>query len=218
MRFRPACFFLALLVFAGTTVAQDAPRRDPQALAVLEQSLAVMGATVASDSVSSGSVTSFVGGEELRGNIRILTREWSRCREETDLGGRQRAVIFTKWEAATEEDAQKKRISPVRARSEFCSFLPTARLLAALNDPDAGYEYLGLERIDARSYHHVRVWSTMATVGGLEELAKLTEAEVWIDATSLLPLRITYNIYADDAPNEPIPVEIATRTMPTRAA
>jgi hypothetical protein len=57
MRFRPACFLLSLLVFVGTATAQDTPRRDPQALAAVQQSLATMGTTVPRDSVPTGSIT-----------------------------------------------------------------------------------------------------------------------------------------------------------------
>jgi hypothetical protein len=57
MRFRPVCHFLFWLAFVNAAAAQDPPRRDPQALAVLQQSLLVMGGSVPTDSLAVGALS-----------------------------------------------------------------------------------------------------------------------------------------------------------------
>lgn len=72
---------------------------------------------------------------------------------------------------------------------------------------DAGQETLSGETVD-----HVRFWRVFPTgsgsAGTLALLQHLSTVDVYLDATSLLPVELDFNIHPDDNAAADIPVEI----------
>src|SRR5437667_11996911 len=74
-------------------------QRDPQALAVLQSSIASMGALPA-DSNATGTVTIVEGSSTSAGTIQIQTRGLDQSSEQLQLPSASRLLIYSKGEAA----------------------------------------------------------------------------------------------------------------------
>ena len=66
--------FASIITSAQTPTSNQPPAQDPQAIAVLQQSVAAMGKALLSDSTANGTITTNAGGETETGSIVILTR------------------------------------------------------------------------------------------------------------------------------------------------
>src|SRR3970282_1368534 len=90
---------LANLLFSVSVAAQQPLQRDPQAVAILQQSVAAMGGVVPSDSVATGTVVLVAGSKTEKGTIRILTRSLNQTAERIVTPEGQRAVIYAHYRA-----------------------------------------------------------------------------------------------------------------------
>ncbi len=206
---RSISIFLVGLLFSVVVAAQPPPR-DTQALAILAQSLTVMGGAPPSDSVASGNVTFYVGGDEEKATLRIVTLGLRQYRQEVNTSSRQRVLTFSRGRASSRDGTDSEKVLSHNAVNDYCPYFPLASMMADLNNPDLAIQYLGTESIDRSPAHRVRMWNTFASKpeAAAAEMGRYTVSEVWIDASSLLPRKLTYSIFAREAPNEPIPVEI----------
>jgi len=207
---RPFSIFLAVFLFSISVAAQQPPLRDPQALAILAQSLTVIGGATPGDSVASGNVTFYVGGEEEKATLRILTRGLRQYRQEVNTSSRQRVLTFSRGRASSHYGTDSEKLLSHNAVNDYCPYFPLASIMADLKNPDLAVQYLGAESIDGSPGHRVRLWNTFASnpEAASAEIGRYTATEVWIDATSLLPRKLAFSVFAREAPNEPIPVEI----------
>lgn len=199
-----------LLLFAVQSGAQQTAGRDALGLQIATRSLAAMGNTTPQSSTAAGVITLYAGGEESRGTLRILTRGLRQYRIETTLPTKTEVLTVSRARGNLKEGDQTTRLFGQNAVNDFCPYFPLVGILAGIPSSDIAVEYLGLEADGSVSLHHLRLWNTFASNTDVAEadLGRYTVTEVWIDAASLLPARLSYSIYSKDAPNEPIPVEI----------
>ncbi len=202
--------FLASSFFYIPVAAQQRPLRDPQALSVLAQSLTVMGGAAPGDSVASGNVTFYVGGGEEKATLRVVTRGLRQYQQEVVTSSRQRVLTFSRGRATSHDGTDSEKLLSHNAVNDYCPYFPLASIMADLNNPDLAVQYLGVESLDGASAHRIKLWNTFASDSELaaNNLGHYTVTEAWIDATSLLPRKLAFSVFAREAPNEPIPVEI----------
>jgi hypothetical protein len=84
-------FFLNSQALSST---QPVVVRDPQAVALLQQSVAAMG-VLPSDSTASGNVTIVAGSSAQQGSIQILTRGTTQTSVAVQAGSTNWSVIFS---------------------------------------------------------------------------------------------------------------------------
>lgn len=212
-----ALFSVALLTFGPEIVfaqqsvpppASLSPQRDPQALALLQQAVAAMTPTPPSDSSATGSVTVVEGSTTQQGTIQILTLGTTQTSETLSLPAGQRTVIYS-------NGASKEIFGPESTNPRLQSVLsdqtvdfPLPFLAAALNNPDESFSYIGQETLNDRAAQHVQLWNSFASRGHLQTLASFSLKDVWLDATSGLPLKISYLRRTSGGMAPGIPVEI----------
>ncbi len=195
MRIRVAlgpCFLVAFSTVPA--VAQTVPQspRNPQAVAVFQQSIVAMGSSVPTDASITGSVTIVEGSKSSTGAVRILTRGLDQSLEEITTPDGTRKVIFSRNLSSESDGTTSKAHSLERSASSQPVYLPPVFILAMLNDPESAFEYVGLENIDGIDAHHVRVWKTFSSKPKLQHLAVFSEKDVWIDAKTKLPLKVFF--------------------------
>lgn len=93
--FRPGSLLVCSLLIPASVAAQQPPR-DPQALAILQQSLVAMGGTVPMDSVATGTVVLVAGSLTENGTIRIVTRGSDQTAEQIQTSAGSRLVIYSR--------------------------------------------------------------------------------------------------------------------------
>jgi hypothetical protein len=186
------CFVLVL-----STSAQQTPtttlasiQRDPQALAILQAAVAAMGGSVPSDSTANGTVTTVAGSLTETGSVIVLTRGTDQTSEkiQTPHGS---TVVYSKLQASQVIDAVPIPFSSELAASSRSLSFPLPLVAAVLNNPDSGYVYVGLESPNGLQVHHLQYWNSFNSKPRFQFLAEHTLTDIWIDAVSGLPQRIS---------------------------
>jgi hypothetical protein len=187
------CLFLALLALASLGHAQSQPTRDPQALAVIQQSITAMGGTPG-DSTATGSVTTTAGSTTESGTITILTRGTDQSSEQIQTTDGATSV-YSRGSASTVQSGTVTPTTLEQAVATQSADFPLPLLVGMVNDPDAAYAYVGLETLNGVSAHHVQLWNSFASVPQLSSIASFSIRDIWLDASSALPLRISYTAH-----------------------
>ncbi len=185
------------------------PQRDPQAAAVLQQSIAAFATTSPTDSLANGTVTLVEGSTTQSGTIQILTRGITQTMETLNLPEGQRSVIYSSGRA-TEVSGDQTTDPPLELIvTDQCPDFPLPFLQSALNSSDEALLYIGQETLNGASVQHVQVWNTFASKPRLQKLAPFSARDIWFDTSSGLPLKIAYSRRAEGGPGVPIiPVEV----------
>jgi hypothetical protein len=171
----------------------QAPQRDAQAVALLQQTIAAMAATTPTDSSATGSVTVVEGSTTQTGTIQILTLGTSATSETLVLPNGQREVVYSNGDAKETYGSQSV-VTPMQLSvTDQCVDFPLPIVLSALNNPDESFQYIGAEALNGAPAQHVRLWNTFASKPGLQILASFAAMDFWLDATSTLPLKIAYS-------------------------
>jgi hypothetical protein len=185
--------FVAILLFTNisqafsqTQTSTQPPVRDPQALTLLQASATAMGNVVPSDSTATGTITTEAGTLTENGTITILTRGTDQSSEQiqTPHGA---ILVYSRGQASNGAP-----LSGQRAMTSQSSFFPLPLIGGALNNSDSGFKYIGLETVNGSSAHHIQFWNSFASNPTGLTLSAFTTRDIWIDATSYLPLRISY--------------------------
>ena len=206
--FLPRLLLLFSLTFSAAIAAQELPQRDPQAVAILQQSVAAMGGVVPSDSVAIGSVVIVAGLRTDSGTIRILSRGLDQAAERIQTSQGSRAVIYSRGQANELEGSSVKSLQLELVVTSQSPEFPLALLAGALNHSDTALQYLGLETLAGLPAHHIRLWNTLLSTPRLRQLAEFTVKELWIDASSRLPRKLAYDRRAARGAEPRIPVAV----------
>ena len=193
MRFsRLVSFGLALLLISASLPAQQSPppQRDPQALAILQGAFAAMGGSVPSDSTANGTVTTVAGSLTETGSAVILTKGTSQTSEQiqTPHGF---TLVYANGQASQVINSVVTTLSSELASSSRSVAYPVPLIAAVLNNPDSGYVYLALESLNGLQVHHLQCWNSFNSQPRFQFLAPFTLTDIWIDAASGLPQRIS---------------------------
>ncbi len=200
---------LALLCFHPLASAQQPPPRDPQAVAVLQQSLRAMGGTVPADSVATGTVVVVAGSTTENGTIRILTRGWDQSAEQLQLPSGNRAVVYSRGLANELHGATATSLQLELVATSQSPVFPFAILAGALTNPEVALQYVGLETLDGSPAHHIRFWNTFSSNPRFQELAEFSVKDLWIDAASGLPHKLAYDRRAGGGASPRIPAVVS---------
>ena len=206
--FLSASLLLFSLTFSATIAAQELPQRDPQAVAVLSQSMVAMGRVAPADSVATGAVTLVAGSRSETGTVRILTRVVDQTAEHIQASYTRRSVIYSRGRASEIEGASITPLQLELAVTSQSPNFPLPLIPSILNDPNAAFTYVGLETLSGSQVHHIRVWKTFPSQPRLQHLAGFSVKHIWIDAASGLPRKLAYDRRAARGAEPRIPVAV----------
>ncbi|MCI0720193.1 MAG: outer membrane lipoprotein-sorting protein [Acidobacteria bacterium] len=201
-------FVLASTIGSAPLTAQESPQRDPRALSLVAQSLAAMGGVVPSDSVASGRIELVAGSTTDSGRIRILTRGVDQTAEQIQTSEASRTIAYSRRQAAEQEGATRKGYSLELAVSSQSAAFPLTLLAAALNNPETAFYYLDVETVEGVAAHRIRFWNSFASKPRFQYLAAFTVTDLWIDAASGLPVKLSYERRAAFGAEGAIPVDV----------
>jgi hypothetical protein len=202
------CISLAPTPSSAQQVTQQAPQRDPQAVAVLVGTFKALGGNLPSDSVATGNIQIVAGSKTETGTIRILTRGFDQTVEQIDTVETHQALIYSKGRATLSEGGIAKPLPLELAVTSQSPDFPLGLISNALNDLNGGMAYLGRETINGTSAHHIRIWTTFPVLEGLDHLTDFSVKNLWIDAGTGLPIRLAFARRAARGPSPAIPHEI----------
>lgn len=189
-----------LVVLGALSLSAQQLTSDPNAIALVQHSVAAMGGSVPADTSASGRVEIFEGSRTEAGSIRILTRGLEQTLEEIKTDKSERKLTFSRNEVKSDnlrsdtEPQVSSKNSTELALGSRSVFFPLALLAEALRNTDSAFEYVGLETLNNTEVHHVRFRNTFQSKRGWQRLSPLTARDVWIDAKSALPSKLSYSI------------------------
>ena len=213
---RPFSILVASLLFSIPATGQQPPLvvseanapRDPQALAIVAKSMTALGGVVQPDSLATGRIELVAGSKRETGTIRIVTRGLDQTAEHIVTPEGQRAVIYAR-ERATEVDGNSaKRLQLELVVTSQSPCFPLVLLAGALNSPDTAFEYLGQETLGGFAVHHIRFWNTFSSEPSLQYLAEFSVKDLWVDVTTGLVRKLSYDRRAAGGAEPRIPVEV----------
>lgn len=195
MRFaRPALVLLLSILFCVSVAAQPPPRRDPLAVAVLQQSLAAMGGssvTQIQDTVIQATVTRLTRPPS-NAPATIRTKGADKIRWDSSVG-RPSGVIFNRGRRLHLTDGGWQARSGANALHKRIEHLPALFLTYELTRTNVSVIYVGSELLDGRAVHRIRV-ARVSRLGNDfdEQLTKNSELEVFISLQTLRVEKVSY--------------------------
>ena len=194
---RPTLSFLcacALSLPAGsqqpTTTSTTPPQRDAQAVALMQQSVGAFGSVQPLDSTATGSVTITAGASTTQGTVTILTKGSAETSIQFQMSSDPWTVVFANGEANKMEASQTTAYPLELAASNQCLYFPLPYLSGVLSNADYSIQYVGQETLGSSTANHIVVQNTFNSVANLQFLSRFTAADIWLDATTGLPLKI----------------------------
>ena len=183
--------FIASCPHLNSQLSGPAAQRDQQAIALLQTSVRAMGGTVPSDSVASGNVLIVEGSLTSSGTVRILTRGTNQTSIQFQTTNVNWSVNYSSGQA-NRVDATGTTVLPLElSASSQSHYFPFPLLSGLLSNPDISLQYVGQESLDSSLTNHIRVQNTFASSPSLQFLSDFTTADIWLDASTTLPLRIS---------------------------
>jgi hypothetical protein len=191
---RVASLFISACLFLFQSAVQTAApvQRDPQAIALLQSSVKAMGGTVPTDSVATGNVTIVAGSQTSTGTIRILTRGTNQSSEQITLPQSSYTVTYSGGLADETINSTTASIPFERTVTSQSVCFPLPVLAAALANADDSIQYVALETLGQESLQHIRIQNTFASQPTLQQFIDFTIFDVWLDASTSLPQRISF--------------------------
>ncbi len=212
-------FSLALFFLVQTTAQQTAPpapARDPVAVALLAKSFVVMtGGQPISDVTLHGTARRIAGSDDETGTVVLKALATGEARIDFSFPSGPRTEVCTasantragQWLGP---DGIAHPISYHNLMTESSWFFPALMLARVSFSQSYILSYPGQESPDGRLVQHLSISlnpvdssSQSATL-----LQHLSQTEIYLDSSTLLPIAITFNVHPDNDAGLDIPVEV----------
>lgn len=206
---------LCLLLIPFTAHSQQAAVKNPQAVALAAKAFAaVSGPTSVNDVTLTGTATSTAGSDVESGTVTLQALAGSGSRMDLNLSNSTRHEVRNLSSNSTPQgywvgsDGSSHAFSLHNCMTDAAWFAPQLTILSQLSNASLVASYIGEEtRAGAPVQHlHFALQSASADPTGL--IQSLTGEEVYLDATTFLPVAITFNAHPDSDAGINIAVEI----------
>lgn len=193
--------------------AQQTAPASPQPVQLLRGALAALSAnTIPRDVTLSGTAHYIAGSTEETGTATLKATAGGASRVDLNLSSGPRSEINNsasnapagKWSGP---DGVSHDISIHNLLTEPAWFFPTFLVLRGLSPSGYAVAHVGHETRDGEAVEHLTI--SQASVPQLPPtLAHLAQTDLFLDATTLLPVALAFNIHPDDNALLDIPIEI----------
>jgi len=149
-----------------------------------------MAAIPPSDSKATGSVTITAGSLTTQGTVTILTKGTNETSIQFQTPDNPWMVVFANGQANKVESSQTTVYPLELAASNQCMYFPLPFLSGILNNADYSIKYVGQEALGSSMANHVVIQNTFGSTPNFQFLSEFTTTDIWLDATTALPLKI----------------------------
>jgi len=209
MRFPRIIFLLGLtLLLSATLMAQQVPRRDPQAVAILHQSLAAMGASNVQNIADTRSEVTIRSNED--GQVIERTAVWKTLghkawRVETQGPDGSGVFIANDDWAVSRSGSEQEEFPSVAVGDAGNWRIPFLSILADVDDPGVAVELV--EAGEAKLLH-IRLRPRPKKIGLTEVMEP---CDVFMDPQTFLPVRLRFSLHPSVNLLVDIPAEVEYR-------
>jgi len=210
-RFAPA-LLISFALLSSASPARAQAQRDARAVAVVSQSLsALAGSTALGDLTLQGSVAYTAGSDQESGAVTLLASGNRLSNLALNLSGGARNEIRNGpaglWSGP---DGVQYPMALHNCWPDADWFYPGLSFAALSSDPQLGLAYVGPESKDGLPVIHIQQFRVVPgqTAQVTAQIQALSTEDIYLDASSLLPLFVDYNAHPDNDFNRNIPVEL----------
>ena len=216
---RIAFLFALSACVQGFALAQlgATPAKDSTAVQLAISALNAMTPSLALNDITlSGQVTRTVGSDSESGTATLDALSSGEASLTYSVVGEQHAEITNPssdprgaWSGA---DGAWHRMVLHNTWTPAAWFAPALVLIAALSDSQLALENLGATSLDGEVVEHLRSWRVLPSISGspadLALIQSLSIVDIYLDATTNLPVALDFNLHPDSNAGADIPVEI----------
>jgi hypothetical protein len=204
---------LFVLINSVFVLSQSQPPSDPQAVALASQSIAgLTGGNAVNDVTLAGSVIWSAGTTPETGVVTLLASGTGESRMNLSLPSGIRAEIRDasagvpqgEWIA---QDGSSGLFAQQNCATDAVWFFPALGSLAA--GPNVVLTYVGLETRNGVALQHIQSYIYQPNPSGVSPSSQqLSTIDFYLDATTLLPVTMTYSAHPDTSANANLEVEV----------
>jgi len=211
------CFgFILQTAAARAQTATTTPASDPQAIALAVQAVsALVGTTQVADATLTGTAIRSVGSDVGTGTITLKVLGNSDSRLDMNLSDGTRSEIRNLssnglpqgfWIAP---DSSVHSMANHNCMTDSAWFFPALTVLSQVSNTSLLFTYVGQETRNGETVQHIRVAQNVsASVDPTGLIQGLSTEDIYLDATSLLPVALIFNAHPDNNALANIPVEV----------
>ena len=189
--------------------------RDAQAVSLLQRSFAALtGATTKNDVTLTGSANFIAGSDEESGSATLKATAIGQGRIDLSLSGGQRSEVVDisqtppvgNWCGT---DGIWHSMAAHNLFSDPTWFFPTFLINRALSGANYAISPMDAETQDGIAVEHVRIYQQPALATDVATLLQnLSQIDIYLNASTLLPVSISFNTHADNNAFVNIPIQI----------
>jgi hypothetical protein len=208
------CLWFALVV-QPTVTATSTVATATSALQLLQQSLAALSPNIATrDTTLSGTVHHIAGSVDENGTVTLQAISAGASKmvlnlpsgEFTETRDITAAPAVGHWSGS---DGITHPIAVQNLLNEPSWFSPVAIVSRLILSPSSIATLVGKEELGAQSVQHISVYQVPpATSVSPDSYPHLTQVDLYLDSSTLLPAAVKYDIHPDDNELADIPVEV----------
>jgi hypothetical protein len=206
---------LFLFAFPLTALAQQqaiAPARDPQAMAVLNNTLTAMGGqnvTTIQDTVVQATLIPPPSRAGTPGTVTITTKGPNKLRLDGSGNGKNSAVIFNSGTELRSKDSGWRLAPSANSDHQRIEHLPVLMLTYELTRSDLSATYVGVETLEGRSVHHLLLARVSSLGNGLDQtFTRNSQLDIWVDAKTMLVSKVSFLYLSETDWRIGLPMEI----------
>lgn len=201
------CLIIVLLLFCFPVIAQV--QRDSTAVNSLAAAITQLGGIPPRDSTATATIAVTSGGSSQQGSIEITTRGMNQTSEDITLPNGSQKLVYSlgasndkRVGAKPGEDQNSFELS-LSAQSPM---FPLPWLADRFADTDVAIVSLGNEVLKGVAVMHLQLTNTFNSTPNQKHYSSFTTADVWLDAKTNLPAKISYERRSAGGPVAPIPI------------
>lgn len=195
---------VASLLLIPAAFTQTPPLKDPKAVALLQESLQAMGGLnleLITDLHAELTLKSKNGRQFVEGTARLKTLGRKMWRTDANGAAGVVATIFNGQNVHSRRDSGTEHFLALSQAEAGNWWFPWLSILGEWSEPDVQVEYLGIEGTE----HKIRLRRSapQTEFGDIHE-----PCDVFLDSTTMLPTRLTYQRHPADNLLRDIPAEV----------
>lgn len=189
--------------------------RDPQALALLNAAIAALDVTTTVTDATLQATAAYAAGSDSESGPATLQAKVSGLGNESNVlftlsGGQRQEIrngIAGVW---TGNDGQTHAMALHNCLTDAVWFFPGLALQAAVADPEVGMAYVGAESLGSAAVQHIQLSRLLPGQAAniTAAIQSLSTTDVYLDATSSLPVAVAFNGHPDNDETTNLAVEI----------
>jgi hypothetical protein len=204
-------FLMSLAVVAQQPTPAPPAQRDAQAVLLLQRSLAALTGTATVNAVTlGGTATRIAGSDNESGTVTMKATAIGQGRVDLSLSSGQRSEVADLSQAAptgswSGPDSTWHPVAPHNLLGDPSWFFPTFLIHRVLSTPYYAISPMDAEMMDGVAAEHLKIYQQS---GPPSQRAALSQIDIYLNASTLLPVAILFNAHPDDDALVNIPTQI----------